>query len=64
MRRPGCEPDEIEGRAQTLVRIGEALSVDGGGAQEDFATQWFAAQGGVQQWSSRSGSMGSIGSLR
>src|SRR6202161_833305 len=43
MRRPGCEPDEIEGRAQTPVRVGEALRVDGGGAQEDFATQRFAA---------------------
>ena len=43
MRRPGCEPDEIEGRTQTPVRIGKALSVDGGGAQEDFATQRFAA---------------------
>src|ERR1700722_9652634 len=43
MRRPGCEPDEIEGRAQTPVRIGEALRVDGGGPQENFATQRFAA---------------------
>jgi hypothetical protein len=43
MRRPGCEPDEIEGRAQTPVGIGEALGVDGGGPQQNLATQRFAA---------------------
>jgi hypothetical protein len=43
MRRPGCQPDEIEGRAQTSVRIGKALSVDGGGPQQNFATQRLAA---------------------
>ena len=43
MRRPGCKPHKVEGRAQAPVRIGEALGVDGASAKENLATKRFAA---------------------
>src|ERR1700722_12928328 len=36
MRRPGCKPHKVEGRAQAPVRIGEALGVDGASAKEEL----------------------------
>ena len=43
MGGPGREPDEIEGRAQAAVRIGEAVRVNLGAARQDVPTQRLSA---------------------